>query len=37
VGRRADRDDGGRVIFNAEIDRALSESVDLDGEVGHGT
>ena len=25
----------GRVIFNAEIDRALSESVDLGGEVGH--
>jgi DNA-directed RNA polymerase subunit beta' len=25
----------GRVIFNAEIDRALSESVDLDGGVGH--
>ena len=25
----------GRVIFNAEIDRALAESVDLDGEVGH--
>ncbi len=25
----------GRVIFNSEIDRALSESVELDGEVGH--
>ena len=25
----------GRVIFNAEIDRALAESVELDGEVGH--
>jgi DNA-directed RNA polymerase subunit beta' len=26
---------GGRVIFNAEIDRALAESVDLEGEAGH--
>ena len=25
----------GRVIFNAEIDRALSESVDLEGQSGH--
>jgi DNA-directed RNA polymerase subunit beta' len=25
----------GRVIFNSEIDRALGESVELDGEVGH--
>ncbi len=25
----------GRVIFNSEIDRALGESVELDGQVGH--
>jgi DNA-directed RNA polymerase subunit beta' len=25
----------GRVIFNAQIDRALAESVELDGQVGH--